>query len=96
MTFKVVSMIESIVTSRSRTTLPKAVREALSVCPGDRLRFVILDGQVRIMAVRPVSRLFGVLRHRGLAVTLEEMDSVIAKAGLCFPTVTTRSGTHPG
>ena len=81
MTFKVVGMIESIVTSRSRATLPKAVREALSVRPRDRVRYVILEGEVRIMAVRPVSRLFGVLRHRGLAVTLEEMDSAIATAG---------------
>ena len=86
-------MIESIITSRGRTTLPKAVREALSVRSGDRLRYAILDGQVRIMAVRPVSRLFGVLRHRGPAVTLEEMDHAIA-SGLCFHTVATQSGIH--
>ena len=74
-------MIESSITSKGQTTLPKAVREALSVRPGDRVRYVILEREVRIMAVRPVSRLFGVLKHRGPAVTLEEMDSAIATAG---------------
>lgn len=32
-------MIESAITSRGRTTLPKAVREALSLQPGDRVRY---------------------------------------------------------
>ena len=72
-------MTESAITSKGQTTLPKAVREALSVGPGDRVRYVILEGEVRIIPVRPVSRLFGVLEHRGPAVTLEEMDRAIAE-----------------
>ena len=72
-------MIESAITSKGQTTLPKAVREALAVRPGDRVRYVILEGEVRIIPVRPISRLFGVLEHQGPAVTLEEMDSAIAE-----------------
>ena len=32
-------MVESAVASKGRTTLPKAVREALGVVPGDRVRY---------------------------------------------------------
>ena len=69
-------MIESAITTRGRTTLPKAVREALSLQPGDRVRYVIYGGEARILPVRPISRLFGVLRYDGPAVTLEEMERV--------------------
>ncbi len=72
-------MIESGITSKGQTTLPKAVREALSVRAGDRVRYIIQDGEVRILPVRPVSRLFGILRHDGPAATLEDMDRAIAE-----------------
>ena len=64
---------------KARRPCPKPVREALSVGPGDRVRYVILEGEVRIMPVRPVSRLFGVLEHHGPPVTLEDMDRAIAE-----------------
>ena len=70
-------MIESGITSKGQTTLPKAVREVHSVQAGDRVRYIIQDGEVRIMPVRPIARLFGVLRHAGPAVTLEEMERAI-------------------
>ena len=75
-------MIESGITSKGQTTLPKAVREALSVQAGDRVRYVIQDREVRILPVRPVSRLFGILRHDGPAATLEDMERAIAE-GAC-------------
>ena len=75
-------MIESGITSKGQTTLPKAVREALSVQAGDRVRYIIQDGEVRIVPVRPVSRLFGILRHDGPVATLEDMDRAIAE-GAC-------------
>ena len=75
-------MIESAITSKGQTTLPKAVREALGVRAGDRVRYVIFDDEVRILPVCPVNRLFGVLQHTGPAVTLEEMEqAVISGAG---------------
>ena len=54
-------MIESGVTAKGQTTLPKAVRDALSVKPGDRVRYVIQDGEVRILKAGPIDRLFGTL-----------------------------------
>ena len=73
-------MIESSIDTQGRTTLPKAVREALSVQPGNRVRYFIhQEDQVQIMAVRPIERLFGILSHDGPAVTLEEMDRAIAE-----------------
>lgn len=71
-------MVESAVTSKGQTTLPKAVREALGIGPGDRVRYVILDnGEVRILPVRPVSHLFGVLKYDGPPVTLEDMERAV-------------------
>ncbi len=73
-------MIESAVTSRGQTTLPKAVREALGVGPGDRARYAILDnGEVRVLPVLPLSRLFGVLKHEGPPVTLEDMERAVVE-----------------
>lgn len=72
-------MIESRITSRGQTTLPKAVREALAAQPGDRLRYTILDGEVRIRAVRPIQRLYGVLKYDGPPVTLDDMERAIAE-----------------
>ena len=72
-------MIESAVTVKGQTTLPKAVRDALAVGVGDRVRYLVGDGEVRILPVRPVGRLFGLLAHDGPPVTLEEMDEAIAE-----------------
>ena len=70
-------MIESGITSKGQTTLPKAVRDALSVQAGDRVRYIIQGGEIRIVPVRPITRLFGALRHDGLAVTLDDMERAI-------------------
>ena len=76
------SMVESAITSKGQTTLPKSVRQALGVKTGDRVRYVILDNEVRILPVRPVGRLFGVLKHDGPSVRLEDMERAIAE-GAC-------------
>ena len=70
-------MIESGITVKGQTTLPKAVREALKVQAGDRVRYIVQGNEVRILAVRPLRELFGVLQHDGPAVTLEEMERAI-------------------
>ena len=50
-------MIESSVTSRGQTTLPKVVRESLGLTAGDKVRYVICDQEVRILPVRPISQI---------------------------------------
>ena len=75
-------MIESAITSKGQTTLPKVVRDALGVRSGDRVRYVIFGDKVRILPVCPVNRLFGVLQHTGPAVTLDEMEQAVI-SGSC-------------
>ncbi|MYG28475.1 MAG: AbrB/MazE/SpoVT family DNA-binding domain-containing protein [Boseongicola sp. SB0677_bin_26] len=68
-------MIESAVTSKGQTTLPRAVRDALGLEPGDRVRYIIFDSnEVRILPVRPLARLFGAFKHDGPPVTLDDME----------------------
>lgn len=73
-------MQESTVTVRGQTTLPRDVRRALGLRPGDRVRYVLLDeGEVRLVRTRPVLELAGLLHRPGRApVSLEEMDAAIA------------------
>ncbi len=71
-------MIESSITKKGQTTLPKLVRETLGLQSGDRVRYLIAGGEVRILPVRPVSRLFGALKHDGPAVTVQEMEQAVA------------------
>ncbi|MCY4112958.1 MAG: AbrB/MazE/SpoVT family DNA-binding domain-containing protein [Chloroflexi bacterium] len=70
-------MLESQVTANGRTTLPKAVREAFGVRPGGRVRYFVVDGEVRIRAVRPIQHLYGALSHDGPPVTLDDMQRAI-------------------
>ncbi len=59
-------MPESTITARGQTTIPAAVRAALALRPGDRLRYVVLDsGEVRLMRAVPVMTLSGVLKRTG-------------------------------
>ena len=74
-------MTESAITLRGQTTLPKAVRQALGLRPGDRLRYVILDdGEVRLLRRGSVRDLAGLLHDPGRtqAASLEDMDAGIA------------------
>ena len=76
-------MIESAVTSKGQTTLPRAVRDALGVKPGDRVRYVIFDSnEVRILPVRPLARLFGAFKHDGPLVTLDDMERAAAEGAV--------------
>ena len=75
-------MVESSITSKGQTTLPKSVRQALGVKTGDRVRYVILDNEVRMLPVRPIGRPFGALKHDGPPLTLEELEQAVAE-GAC-------------
>ncbi len=70
-------VFESRIFTGGRTTLPRAVRDALGLQTGDRVRYVVLESEVRIIKVRSIGRLYGVLQHHGPAVTLEELECAI-------------------
>lgn len=72
-------MHESTITKRGQTTIPRQVRDALGLKAGDRLRYMLRDGEVRVVRVGSISALRGMLHRPGQrAVTLEEMDEAIA------------------
>lgn len=77
-------MQESTVTIKGQTTLPKDVRRALQLHPGDRVRYMILDGgEVRLVRSQPVTRLAGLLQGKTeRRVSIDEMDAAIAKGAL--------------
>lgn len=74
-------MHESTVTVKGQTTLPRDVRQALDLHPGDRVRYLILDGgEVRIVRSQPVMRLAGLFKGQSdRRLSLEEMDEAIAQ-----------------
>ena len=73
-------MQESTITVKGQTTLPKDVRQALALQPGDKVRYLILDGgEVRIVRARPITSLVGALKHLvQRPSSLEEMEEAIA------------------
>lgn len=71
-------MQESTVTVKGQTTLPRDVRAALGLKSGDKVRYVLMGGEVRLMKARPVAELEGLLARAGRApVSLEEMEEAI-------------------
>jgi bifunctional DNA-binding transcriptional regulator/antitoxin component of YhaV-PrlF toxin-antitoxin module len=70
----------STVTTEGETTLPSDVRSALGLESGDRVRYLILGGEVRLVRARSVNDLRGLLARPGQApVSLAEMDDAIAE-----------------
>ena len=50
-------MIVSKLTSKAQTTIPKPIRMALELQPGDELSYEILNGQVVLAKVPPTTTL---------------------------------------
>ncbi len=73
-------MAAATLTSKGQLTLPKEVRQALGVGPGDQVNFVRMeDGNFAVMpASLPVKRLKGIVPKPRKPVSLEAMDRAIA------------------
>lgn len=76
-------MTTATLTSKGQITVPAAVREALGVDTGDRVEFVeIGPGRYEfIAATRPVTALKGMFGKPRRSVSIEEMNSIIARRG---------------
>jgi len=74
-------MQESTVTDRGQTTLPRdiRIRTALDLQPGDRIRYVVEGAHVRILPVRAVADLKGMLKNSRTPVSLDDMDAAVAQ-----------------
>lgn len=76
-------MSTATVTSKGQITIPIAVREALRVAAGDRVEFIeVAPGRFEfIAATQPVTALKGMFGKPEVAVSIEEMNAVIARRG---------------
>ena len=75
--------MESTITAKGQTTIPKAIREHLRLRPGARVKYFIHpDGTVVLLPTMPVTALRGIVRPRERPVTLEEMDAAIAAGAI--------------
>ncbi len=68
-------------TSKGQLTLPKDVRLAMGVGPGDRVDFVRMeDGNFAVLpATHSVKRLKGLIARPKKPVSLDDMDKAIAR-----------------
>ena len=75
-------MTSATITTKGQVTVPKAVRNALSLKTGDRIEFVLTDNREAI--IRPISKkvdeVFGILHKPGRkAVSIKKMNDGIKK-----------------
>lgn len=72
--------MESTITAKGQTTIPKAVRDHLKLKPGQRVKYFIHpDGTVVLLPTLPVTALRGILRWEGPPASLEDMNRAIAE-----------------
>ncbi len=74
-------MTAATLTSKGQLTLPKDVRNALGVGPGDRVDFVQMeDGNFAVLpATHSIKNLKGLIPAPKKAVSLGDMDKAIAR-----------------
>jgi antitoxin PrlF len=75
-------MSTATITSKGQITVPKEIREALGVRPGDRLAFHAReDGTVTVEAETvDLMTLRGVLKPRRKGVTVEAMNEAVRRS----------------
>lgn len=69
--------MDSTLSLKGQTTIPKAVRDHLHLEPGDRIKFFMHpDGSFVILPKMPASRLKGIVKARRQA-SLNDMETAI-------------------
>ena len=73
--------MESAITVKGQTTIPKAIREHLALKPGDRVKFFVHpDGSVVLLPKLTAAALRGVVKsRRRRPVTIEDMANAAAE-----------------
>ena len=76
-------MAQLSVTSRGQVTFRKDVLKHLGIQPGDKIRLDLLPGgRVGLEAEQPTGSwddIYGMLKHKGIRMTIDEMNEAIAK-----------------
>jgi len=72
-------MAHATLTSKGQVTIPRSIRNKLNLKTGDKIDFMMKDGEVLLVPVsKQVSDVFGILSRDGQkTVTVEEMNEVI-------------------
>jgi len=73
-------MAYTTITSKGQVTIPKAIRDALSLFAGDKVEFTITENNETIMRpiIKRVDDVFGMLYKEGrTTVSIEDMDVAI-------------------
>lgn len=71
--------MDSAITSKGQTTIPKAIREHLQLDAGDRVKFFVdPDGRVFLLPKRPASVMRGIIKAKGQRVTVKGMNDAVA------------------
>jgi len=74
--------MDSALSIKGQTTIPKAIRDHLHLEPGDRIKFFLHpDGSVVILPKIPASKLKGIVRARHRA-SLEDMERAICDGAI--------------
>lgn len=60
------------VSPKFQVVIPRAIREELSLKPGEKLRVLRYDNRVELIRIRPIKELRGFLR--GMDTTIERED----------------------
>ena len=74
-------MPTATVTSKGQVTIPKEVREAVGINPGDKLNFTVREDGIIEVQPRNISimALCGILEPRVRGVTIEDMQEAIIR-----------------
>jgi AbrB family looped-hinge helix DNA binding protein len=72
--------MESALSAKGQTTIPKAIRDRLHLQAGDRIKFFMHpDGTVVILPKVATSTLKGMVQSRRGRVSLDDMETAIAE-----------------
>ena len=76
-------MPTATMTSKGQITIPKSIRDAFSIKPGDRIEFFV-DDQGRLIVwpiTQDITSIKGIVDYSGPAVSVEDMNKAIQKRG---------------
>jgi len=76
-------MPTATMTSKGQVTIPKAIRDAFRIKPGDRIEFFIDDeGKLVVWPItQDIASIKNIVDYSGSAVSIEDMNKVIQERG---------------
>jgi antitoxin PrlF len=79
-------MLHSTIGRRGQTTIPRPVREALNLKPGDQLLYELADGHVTLRRLPSLLSLKGILpSNKGRGLSFRQIRQAAARDAQSFP-----------